>query len=166
MTSSRGQGSGMVDRRLARGARWFYIIAALTAINCVLQATQWPTKFAVGLTFTEYFDTLLATVDGGALAPIGYVFDAATIGIILLLGYYASQGHAWTFVVGGVLYAMDTFLFFVTTSLLGVIFLSLVGLAIHGLALYYFFRGFLACRDARLIREAETEAAAGRGAHS
>jgi hypothetical protein len=56
-------------------------------------------------------------------------------------GALAGRGHAWAFVLGALLFALDSLIFVLAQAWLGV--------ALHALALYFIFRGFLACLKLR-----------------
>ncbi len=119
---------------VARGARWFWWIAAFTAINAALNVSQSQTSFVLGLAFTQIAHQSLAM--GAALAV-----DALLVGGFFLAGLKAQSGSTVAFVLGALVYAADGLVYVATSHWLSVV--------IHALALFYIANGFLALQRAK-----------------
>ena len=119
------------------GASWFYWIAALSLINSVTSLSGRGFGFALGLGITQ----LLAEIGDktGAGKGVVFVLNLLASSLFVLFGVFAHKGHTWAFIVGMVLFALDTVL-----VLIGQMWLSV---ALHGLALFFLFRGMQACRE-------------------
>lgn len=131
----------------ARGARWFYIVAALSAVNSALMFSGSNTRFVVGLGITTLLDVMGREVGGmgnGMTMAVGVLIA----GVFALFGYFASKLQNWSFVSGIVLYTLDALLLLKNQDF--------VSTAFHGLALFYIFRGFSAARQAASMRPANS----------
>jgi hypothetical protein len=116
------------------GASWFYWIAALSLINSLMSVSGKGFAFALGLGMTKVFAELGQGVTGIVLA-----LDLSATGLFVLFGVFAHKRQTWAFVTGMVLFTVDTILVLLQGSMISV--------ALHGLALYYLFRGMQACRE-------------------
>jgi len=137
------------ERKLASavksGASWFYWIAALSLITSIsaLSGSSWG--FAIGLGITQVFDGLASEV-GGAGKAVALVLDLLAAGVFVFFGVFANKGHAWAFLVGMGLYALDGFLLLLFSAWLSVGF--------HAFALFCVFGGFSANRKLKARRGA------------
>ena len=140
-----------LEERCKSGARWFYWIAALSLITSLiaLSGNQWG--FIVSLGVTQLVDALANNAGGGAKI-VALVFDLMAVGAFALIGYFASQKHAWVFVAGMAAYALDGLLFLLVQDWLAI--------AFHAFALYGIFGGYQACKRL-LALESESTALAG-----
>jgi hypothetical protein len=137
-----GVGTGTIDEarkalesQRRNGAQWFYWVAALSLVNCVVALTGAKWRFILGLGVTRVVQELSP---GAAHVTAGLV-SLAVIGLFAFLGYQAVKGHGWAFITGMALYALD-----------GVIFLLVqdwVGVGFHAFALVMIGRGFSASRQ-------------------
>jgi hypothetical protein len=127
-------------RRMRSGAGWFYWIAAFTMINSIMTNTGSGWGFALGLGFPQLVDAAAAQ-SGGTGRAVGIVINALAAGLLALFGIFAGKGHAWAFLVGMVVLALDT-------ALVG--FRQMwISVAIHVWALISIFSGFRASRQLR-----------------
>ncbi|HLP78993.1 MAG TPA: DUF4339 domain-containing protein [Candidatus Paceibacterota bacterium] len=124
--------------KLKSGASWFYWIAGLSLINSIVAFTGSSWRFILGLGITQIFDAIGAEF-GGAGHAIVLVLDLLAAGVFILFGVFANKRHLWAFIVGMVLFGLDTIVFLIGTDWLGVGF--------HAFALFCLFRGFQACRE-------------------
>lgn len=130
------------------GARWFYWIAALSLVNSVLFLTGSQWGFAIGLGMTDLADAFgQLAITGTTGMVVALCLDALIAGGFAGLGRLAEGAAAWAFIVGMVLYALDAALLLWATDWLSV--------AFHGLALFYLYRGFQACRGLAAATAAE-----------
>jgi hypothetical protein len=121
---------------VVRGARWFWWIAGLSAVNVAIAMSQGQTRFVAGLAFTEIAHGLFASNIAVALA-----IDAFFIGGFGLLGLKAQQGAAWAFVLGIVVYVCDALVFVKVADWMSV--------AFHAFALFYIGKAFIDLRAAK-----------------
>jgi len=143
--SPAGVGTGTIDEarkalesQRRNGAQWFYWVAALSLINCVVALTGAQWRFILGLGVTQVVQELSHRSGPSADVTAGLV-SLAVIGLFAFFGYQATKGRGWAFIAGMVLYALD-----------GVIFLLIqhwVGVGFHAFALVMIGRGYAASRQ-------------------
>lgn len=126
--------------RVKSGASWFYWIAAISLINSVLILSGQGLGFALGLGVTWEIDRSLSGANFSAKA-IAFVIDSIAAGVLVLFGFFAGKGHAWGFIVGGLLLVLDTVLTILQQSWLST--------AFHIWAIFSIFAGFKASRALR-----------------
>ena len=121
------------------GARWFYWIAGLSIVNSLLFITGAKLTFLVGLGVADAANSIAQTTskDGSGLV-IALVFDVLVASGFVGLAYMAEKAVQWAFVVGLIVYGLDAVLLVWAADWPSV--------AFHGLALYFIYRGFQACR--------------------
>lgn len=127
-------------QRMKSGASWFYWIAGFSVVNSILVLTGAGFGFALGLGVTTILDGIAASFGGGAKA-VAIALNILAAGILVLFGYFANKGHAWAFIIGMVLLALDTAL----TGLLR----QWLSLALHAYALFCIFTAYRASRALR-----------------
>lgn len=132
-----------LEQQLSSGANWFYWIAALSLINSVITLFEGNWNFAIGLGVTQIIDGLSLAVSGEGggnfVKFFAFALDFIVAGIFALFGVFANKRQNWAFIVGMVLYLLDGLIFLLVGGFLGLI--------LHGLALFYLFRGFSAARQ-------------------
>lgn len=125
------------------GANWFFWIAGLSLINSVISLFNGSWNFAIGLGITQIFDGIAQVVTqegaGDWIKYVAFFFDLIVAGIFIGFGLFARKRHTWAFIVGMTIYAFDAILFILSFAVLGII--------IHGLALFYLFMGLKAARE-------------------
>ncbi len=119
-----------------QGARWFWWIAGLSAVNVACDLSHAEINFVLGLAFTQLAHAMFQSSIGIALA-----IDVLFIGGFALLGLKAQQGATWAFVLGVGVYLCD--------ALLYVKFADWMPVAFHALALFYIGRAFMSLQAAR-----------------
>ncbi len=131
--------------KIASSANWFYWIAGLTIVGVVASLFGSGWRFAIGLGLTE---VLIAFATPGDDAPVAagvmialWLLAAASVALFLWLGYVARRPSQNAFVVGLVVYAIDTLIFVFVGDWLGVI--------LHAVALYFLWQGLMLVRQAR-----------------
>jgi hypothetical protein len=85
----------------------------------------------------------MGTQFGGAAKIVVLGLDLVVAGIFILFGVFANKRHLWAFIVGMVLFAMDTLLMFV--------FQDWISLAVHAFVVFCLFRGLQACRGLNAV---------------
>ncbi len=139
---------------IQRGTNWFYWIAALSLLNTVIAFVGANLAFGLGMGITQIFDAFTTKLEG-PLKVIPLVVGFVTIGVFALFGYLGGKGQLWVIVLGTVLYLLDGLLLLALMALSGE--LLIVGVLIHGLALYHLFNSIGACRR---LKQTEAEQAA------
>ena len=135
-----------LESQVKSGANWFYWIAALSLVNSILFLTEANWTFLVGLGITQITDALATAYQvemGDWVKYAAFVLDVIIAGIFAGFGVLASRRHAWAFIVGGVLYALDGLIFLVLPLLFDLP-PELPNLAFHVLALFFMFTGLRA----------------------
>ena len=118
------------------GARWFWWIAGLSAVNVACDLAHANVNFVLGLAFT-----LLAHGAFESNIAVALVIDALFIGGFWFVGQQAQKGRTWAFVVGAIVYVLD-----------GLIYLKFedwMPVAFHALALFYIGRAFMSLQAAK-----------------
>ena len=134
------------------GAKGFYVIAGLSLLNTILSISQANIRFFVGLGITQVIDaiTILASEDYPAASTIfkiiSVILNTIFAGIIALFGWLALQKKAWAFIVGMILFSLD--------SILSLLFRDWISLGFHVLVLIYVFKGLIALKN---IKKAENK---------
>ena len=126
-----------IEAQSRRGALWFYWIAGLSLVNSVVTLAGLNWRFIIGLGMSQIVDTL-ATRSGRGLAA-AILFDALLIGGFVLLGHLAVRGHAWAFLVGVTLYALD--------GLISLLVHDWLGVGFHVFVVILILKGFQAARQ-------------------
>ena len=148
-----------LELRVKRGANWFYWVVGLSVVNSLAFVAGAKIQFLGGLGVTELADAVIdVTVRQGApggLRAVSVVFDLVAVVGFALAGYFANKLSRTAFLIGIVVYAIDT----VIVLLLGDWFMT----AFHVFALYQLIRGFLACRELKAIMKAAVPAAPSSG---
>ncbi len=131
----------VVNEDVKKGANWFYWIAGMSVVNSLimLMGTNWG--FAMGLAITQVVSAVAAAVAGleqpasgiGGI-QIGALFVNILISaVFVLFGVFAGKGKKWAFIIGLLIYSFDGLIYLVAGDFIGV--------AIHGLAIYFLITG-------------------------
>jgi hypothetical protein len=131
-----------VQKRVRMGASWFYWIAALTLFNSISALCNWDFGFYLGLGITQWTDGLLIHA-GTVGAAVALTLDVAAVGVLFMLGKFSNKYHAWAFIVGMILLALDTLIVGVSALIIPSIW---IGVGLHVWALFSIFRAFKASR--------------------
>jgi hypothetical protein len=139
-----------LDSRLKNGANWFFWIAGLSLVNSVILLAGAKWSFVVGLGVTQFVDLIASFLrknpGHGTLVGAALGLNVLVAGLFVLFGVYAQRRHAWAFVVGISLYALDG-------MVLGLLW-EWWSVGFHGLMLWWLVGGLRASRAlARLERE-------------
>ena len=118
------------------GARWFWWIAGLSAVNVACDLAHANVNFVLGLAFT-----LIAHGVFAANLTVALVIDLLFIGGFWFVGQQAQKGRTWAFALGAVVYLLD-----------GLIYLKYqdwMPVAFHALALFYIGKAFMSLQSAK-----------------
>lgn len=134
-----------VEKRMHRGANWFFWIAGLSLANTGMAFTGSDRSFVLGLAVTQVADAFAKVMveRGGpaSLHSLAMGFDVLVAGLLVGAGVLARRRVAWAYAAGMILYLLDA-------ALCGV-FQVWMSLAFHALALFYLWSGFSALRTLR-----------------
>ena len=119
-----------------QGARWFWWIAALSAVNVICDLAHADINFVLGLAFTQ-----LAHAVFRYNIVVALVIDALFIGGFYLIGLKAQQGAVWAFMLGVVVYLCD--------ALIYVKFADWLPVAFHAFALFHIGKAFVNLQAAK-----------------
>ena len=131
-----------LEKRVKSGGSWYYWVAALSLVNSVVAFSGGGGGFVIGLSVTQVVDAMLAD-SGGSAKAIGLVLGVLAAGVFALFGVFACKRHVWAFIVGMLLYGLDTILTVMAEQWLG--------LAFHGWVLVSLFIGTRAAMQANAL---------------
>jgi hypothetical protein len=134
----------LVNDEVKKGANWFYWIAAMSVINSLIMLTGTNWGFAMGLAITQVVSAIAGAIAGleeqasgiGAFHIGALVANILISGVFVLFGVLAGKGKKWAFILGLVLYSLDGLIYLMAGDFIGV--------AIHGLAIYFLISGLRA----------------------
>jgi len=137
------------EQHFKLGASWFYWIAALTLVNSLAMKLGVTWEFVLGLGATRLVD-IIAMMEqhrtGGIMlfqASI-LVLDVGFAALFAAFGLAARKGSADSYEVGMVLYGLDSLLFLLSFDVMGIL--------LHGIALFFLFRGWRALKQLQASR--------------
>lgn len=120
---------------------WFVAIAIFSVINSALIFFKSNTTFVIGLGFTTIVDGIISGIrkeaHGGVanvLTVIGFIINFIVIGIYVLIWYLSKIGSKAAYIIGMVLYALDSLIFFIGPEW--------VGLGFHAFFLFSIITGY------------------------
>lgn len=123
-----------LEKQHRSGANWFYWIAGLSALSSILILIGSPVISAITLGSTEFLVAIGKEVPEMAIATT--IASVLILGVYVLLGYLSNKGYRGAYIVGIILFFLDTlFLLWIQ---------DFFGIAFHALALYYLIVGVIA----------------------
>ncbi len=141
--------------KLKGGASWFYWVAALSIINSVIVLANGNWSFLFGLGATQIVDGLVVGVVAEApnMANVARFFGFGLIllisGLYVTFGWFANKRKRWAFIVGMVLYGLDSLILLPVADYLG--------FAFHIWVLFGLFGGLRACGELQAQENEEWE---------
>lgn len=140
-----------VREQINSSANWFYWVAGLSLVNIVVALAGSTWGFAIALGLPQLFIALAAkTPIGGGIALHSVLLWALAIAIpffFIACGWLARYPSFAAFVAGTAVFAIDSLLFLLAGDWIGV--------AFHGLVLYFLWKGI---RLTRQLRKSATKA--------
>jgi len=145
------------EQHFKMGASWFYWIAALTLVNSLAMKLGVSWEFVLGLGMTRIVDLLAMMVQdttSGVMVFQAFIvaLDVGFAALFAAIGYTAQKGSADSYEVGLVFYAFDSLLFLLSFDIIGIV--------LHGVALFFLFRGWRALKNMQKSQARPAEAAA------
>lgn len=139
-----------VEARAKGGASWFFWIAGLSLVNSIVALAGGDFLFIMGLGVSQFVDALASAIETelsvqgpGFLAFTALAFSLVLAGLFATIGYVARKGNRTIFVIGIILYALDTLFCLALQLWLATLF--------HLLALAGLFGGLSAMRKLQAI---------------
>lgn len=127
---------------MKHGANWFYWIAGLSLVNSLFFLFGTQVSFLGGRGISLVVDAFVGgVIEAGGPATfraVAIVINFVFIAAFALLGYYAGRQFKGAFLIGIIIYLLD--------SVLVLVFGDYLMTAFHGFALIFIVRGYLACR--------------------
>ena len=129
-----------------KGAGWFYWIVGLTIINTIIVMSGSDFSFSLGATATLFANVFARESHSSSAHLFAIIFDVVVVAFYAMCGVMGGRGATWAFILGLIFFALD--------SLLALIGFQIIGILIHGYALFCIFNGMMACVNLnRLQRE-------------
>ncbi len=133
-----------LEQKIKRHGSWFYWIGALTLLNSLAAFFHSEWGFYLGISALQALDYAVAATPMAVRALVLSIDLSVAIGFGAL-GFATSRNVAWPFAVGAAIYGLDTLLNVLAVFFGG----SLVGLILHGWALFCLVAGFRAAQQLR-----------------
>jgi hypothetical protein len=126
-TASRVQYSPQdIILRSRKASGWYALICAFSAVNSVLHLAGGTVRFVVGLGVTQVVDAVLAEAQKQAGAPVaavaaglGVAINLAILGVLVVIWQLSKRGSATAYVIGMMLYLLDTLIFVLVRDWVG-----------------------------------------------
>ncbi len=124
------------------GASWFYWIGGLSLVNTAIALFGGTVRFVFGLGITDLISSLAAYArqeQADVAEPLSWVAVVTTViaaAVLALFGWLSQRRLLWAYAIGMALYLGD--------GILCLIFQDYLAVAVHAIALFLLFRGFLA----------------------
>lgn len=146
-TSTAVPGGGSRGRRnleptsgMQSAASWFYWIAGLSAVNFILALSGAGFSFAVGSGAVDFCAALARGI--GGFNPVYALVGVLVIVLWVLLGVQGGRGSLAAFIVGVIMFALDTLLVLAAGNF--------IGIAVHA---YILFRLGMGLKEAWMLRK-------------
>jgi len=140
-----------LQKSIKNGANWFYWITGLSIINTILLLIGSDTYFVAGLIITQ----IISAITYGISAEIpeltqvlvigSIVISVIIAGIFALFGLFANRRHNWCFIIGMILYFLDT--------IVALLLEDYISTAFHAIALYGIVMGLVANKKLSKLEE-------------
>jgi hypothetical protein len=115
-----------LDHRLNVGAGWFFWVAGLTLLSSLITLIgNEPFGFIIGLGVTQMIDSLQSSW-------VALGFDVLAASLFIFLGLKARQAQRSAFMLGILLYGLDSLVFIAVKDYVGLIFHAFVLLGLLG----------------------------------
>lgn len=136
-----------LEQQFTSGSSWFFWIAGLSLVNSLISFFGGSLHFVFGLGITQLVDAIVMVREMGTAGHVfALVFDLAIAGLFFIFGYLSSRRMRWAFVLGMVLYTLDTLLLLLLIN-------DYISAAVHAYVLY---RMFAAVTAIKKLRDLET----------
>jgi hypothetical protein len=141
-----------IEVKIKNGANWLFWIAGLSLLNSLIHIFGGTLTFVIGLGIAQLVDGLVSAVIAEFGDQIGLISRIIGLGINIVIaavfvafGYFARNKKSWAFIIGMVIYALDTIIFLMVGDYFGLVF--------HFIALVGLFTGFKALKELKTFEE-------------
>lgn len=128
------------QRTHSNGAGWFYWIAGLSLITSIVSLSGGSWSFLAGLGVTQLFDGVAIGLEksgsNSMIKVFAFFLDVLAATFFIVVGIFAKKGKKPAYIVGGVLYVIDTVILLAFTEWFGA--------AFHAFALFQIWTGYKA----------------------
>ena len=122
------------------GAGWFYWIAGLSLITSIISLSGGSWSFLAGLGITQVFDGFAIGLEksgsNSLIKVFAFFLDVLAATFFIVVGIFAKKGKKPAYIIGGVLYVIDTVILLAFTEWFGA--------AFHAFALFQIWTGYKA----------------------
>ena len=132
------------------GANWFFWIVGLSVLNTLISLTGTEWGFSLGAAATQIADVFAGESGSFVGRVFALGFDVLVFGFYVMCGVQAMRGATWAFVLGLVVFALDTLLMAVAQEW--------IGLALHAWAMFSIFTGLMANNNLKKWQAAQVAA--------
>lgn len=126
------------ENQFSGGLTWFYWIAGLSVINSIINIIGYDWNFIAGLGITQIIDAF-AYYASDTAKIVAFVLNVIIAGFYVFLGLIAKGKRKWVFILGIILYGIDSLIFLWVQDWISIIF--------HMIALYEFFKAIKAIKN-------------------
>ncbi len=123
------------EHEVARGSNWFFWVAGLSLINTILMLSNSNYSMVIGLGVTQLMDGIASTMESKAATGIALGLDVVVVGFLIGIGFLSRKNRI-VFLIGIILYALDSLIYVMMSDWLSV--------AFHAFVLVKMFAGFKA----------------------
>lgn len=141
-----------LTQEIKSGASWFYFIAGLSAANSVVAFAGGNLSFILALGVTQMIDGAFLGA-GSGMRVVGLLLSLTICAGFASCGVFGNRYNRTAFIVGMAAYALDSVVF--------VLVQDWVGAGLHGVALFFIFKGYNALRKVGELEETLPVAPAG-----
>lgn len=141
--------SGSFEMAVRRSAAWFYWVAGLSVVNMIMMATGSNYSMVLGSGLTQLSQSMAQSFWAEGDTPPAMALYALTLLfplVFVFFGWKAGKLVVWPFIVGMVLYALDSLVFVLASDW--------VGIGFHVFVLFMLYRGL---SNLRLLHQARGE---------
>lgn len=130
------------ESAISGGAVWFYWIAGISVLSCLVSFGGRDWNFLIGLGIVQLIEGLFQE-PSPLVRGLGVVLNLVAAGLFFWLGLQARKRARWAFMTGFILYFLDSLIFLV----LG----EFASLGFHGLALFMILGGYRSIKKASVL---------------
>ena len=123
-----------LEKQHREGANWFYWIAGLSGLSSILLVIGSPVVSAVSLGSTQLLAAFGQQIPGLTIPAI--IASVLILGVFALFGYLSNIGKRGAYLIGIILFFLDTLITLWAEDF--------IGFAFHCLALYFMIVGVIA----------------------
>lgn len=143
-----------IENRFKGGTSWFFWIAGFSMLNSLIVAFGANLNFLVGLGLTQYVDWSAYAIAlelnsniGTVIRIFALLISLGIASIFIACGVLARKRRKWAYILGLVLFALDSLILLAFQDWFGVVF--------HGLALVGLYSGWTALKKLEIMENSQ-----------